>query len=160
MKCVGKPELGKSKRHLVVDTGGIHRFSPCIVATTLLVWRAARNSSIQMPCHVPRAWCLVSARALVRERSSLTSFPSLIGTVTEAPMRALLTCACAEPPNQQLRRDHAEHGASGWDKNTLAYHLGPRRSEDTDPRPWGRLPERCGPERCSCLSVRRSPSSR
>lgn len=54
-----------------------HIFSPCIVARTFLFCFIFRNSRNQMPCQVPVA-----------------SFPFDIGTLTLAPIRDDLMCAC------------------------------------------------------------------
>lgn len=65
------------KRAKANDRGGSdHRFSPCMVATTFLECRAARNSRYQMPCQVP-----------------VFIEPSVIGIVTLAPTNADLICA-------------------------------------------------------------------
>ena len=70
-----------------------HIFSPCIVATTFLLCFMFRNSRNQTPCQVPVA-----------------SFPFDMGTLTLAPIRDDLMCAC--PVAQSAIRLHEEISGS------------------------------------------------
>ena len=79
-----------------------HIFSPCIVAKTFLLCFILRNSRNQMPCQVPVA-----------------SFPFDMGTLTLAPIRDDLMCAC--PIAQSAIRPHEEISGS----SIPAYHHSP-----------------------------------